>query len=115
MRLRSDASRGDSSASTWRKISTGSTGISPASFWPWRVEQDVHDAPVLLGPPAFHEPLALHAIDDPGDRAVPRADALRELRERELADGLEHLDHASWGPVSPYRPASPFVMRRLSV
>ena len=38
------------------------------------------------------EPLALHAIDDPGDRAVLRADPLRELGEREVADVFEQLD-----------------------
>ena len=39
-----------------------------------------------------HEPLALHPVDDAGHRAVLRADALGQRREREVAERLEQLD-----------------------
>ena len=64
---------------------------------------------------AHHELLALHAVDDPGDRAVPRADLRRQLAQRELADRLEHLHDRELRPGEPVAPGEPFVMRRDSV
>src|SRR5688572_20253440 len=49
-------------------------------------QADEDDAAIFLRALTRYEPLALHAIDDSGHRAVLRADLLGELGEGEIAD-----------------------------
>src|SRR5689334_9480778 len=50
-----------------------------------RRQLDVDDAAILFRALAGDERFALHAVDDPRHRAVLRADALGELRQRQIA------------------------------
>ncbi len=101
MRSRSRRSLGERASSAPRKISIGSTRISRASFAPLVGELDVDDAPIARGALAAHEPLALHAVDDAGHRAVLRADALGQGGERQVLERLQELEDGELGAGEP--------------